>query len=184
MWKTFVVSSVCFLMAACSQQGTNSGEGTSAQNENGTSIKQEKNNIENAAKQAEKQVKEAAAAQKDKIEAEAKAAKAKIEAEQASAKVEVKSKQKDLDQATQKIHDAVGSAQQSISGTTTDKNQLVDQAKDAVKNDPGVQVSVDNGTVTLNGTVDTQAEKTSIEQKIKSLNGVQDVKNDLDVKNK
>ena len=184
MWKTVVVSSVCFLMAACSQQSGTPGSGTAAQNETGTSVEQQKNNIENAADQAQKQVKEAASAQKDKIEAEAKAAKAKIEAEQAEAKAQVQSKEKDLQQASDKIKESVGSAQSAIQGSLSQNNpaQLLDEVKAETKNDPNVQVSVDGSKVTLNGSVDTQAEKDSLEQRIKKINGVQNVDNNLEVK--
>jgi osmotically-inducible protein OsmY len=127
-------------------------------------------------------VKDAANAQAKSIDAQADAAKAQIEADKAKADAAMKQQEKNVDQASQKIQNAVGSAQQSVSGNQTDDNQLLNEAKAQVQNDTNVNVTVDNGIVTLNGTVNSDQEKTSLENRVKQVRGVQDVKNNLDVK--
>jgi osmotically-inducible protein OsmY len=183
MLRTLALATACTLFAACSQQTGTLPQGSSAESEIGQSAKQQKEQIDNAADEAQKQVKEAASAQKDRIQAEAKAAKAQIEADKAAAQAAEKTEQKNLDEQSRKIHEAVGSAQQRITGTQKDDNQLLREARGATKGQTNVTVSVDGGTVTLDGTVSSDQEKTSLENQVKQLDGVQNVNNNLKVDN-
>jgi len=182
MKNILFVIPLSLFFAACGKQGANSG--SSAPSDIGASIDQQKDKVESAAKEAQRQVKEAASAQKKSIEAEAKAAKAKIEAEKAEAEAAVKTQNKNIEEQTKRIRQAVGSAQQSVTGKQQDDQQLLSQVKQKIASHNDVQVSVDNAVITLNGTVKSDQEKTSLEQQIMQLNGVQDVKNNLTVENK
>src|SRR4051812_19936158 len=181
MKKILIAIPLSLFLGACTKQSGTSGQGSSAQSDFGSSIKQQKDNVEDAAREAQRQVKEAASAQKKRIEAEAKAAKAKIEAEKAEAEAAAKTENRNIDEQTKRMQQAVGSAQQSVTGKQRDDTQLLNQVRQKTAGDNNVQVSVENGVVTLNGSVKTEQEKTSLEQQIKQLNGVQDVKNKLTV---
>ena len=168
------------LMIGCTQQSGDS-MGTASQSETGAAAEQQKNQIEEAAQTAESQVTETAEAQKNRIEAEAQAAKANIEAEQARAEAAQEAGQKNIEQQSQQIQEAAGSAQQSVQGQQQDDQQLLSSVKQQTQQQPGVQASVQSGVVTLNGTVSSEQEKTQIETQVKSIQGVQEVKNELTV---
>ena len=182
MKQIFLASAVCVLLIGCSKQSNISPEGTAAGSQSASSAaKDEKNQIDSAAKEAERQVSDSAKAQKDKIQSEAKEAKAEIDAQKAQAEAATSQAQKNLDEQSKKIHDAVGSAQQTITGQQRDEQQTLQKARDAAKQDRNVNVDLDNGTVVLRGTVNSQQEKDDVENHVKQATGDQNIKNDLKV---
>src|SRR5262245_6613513 len=125
MKNMFVASALSVFLVACTKQGVDSGTGSSAPAESGTAARQEKKEINSAAKEAERQVKDAASAQEKRIEAQAKAAKAQVEANKAQAEATAKAENKDIDEQTKRMKDAVGSAQPSATGKQQDDKQLL-----------------------------------------------------------
>ena len=179
----FLASVVCALLIGCSKQSDISPQGTAAGSQSSTSAaKDEKNQVDSAAKEAERQVaSDAAKAQKDKIQAEAKAAKSEIDAKKADAEAATKQAEKNVNEQSQRIQQAVGSAEQSISGQQRDEQQILQKARDAAKQTQGVDVTVDSGTVTLRGNVNSQQEKDDVENRVKQATGDQNVKNEIKV---
>src|SRR5829696_3368227 len=180
MRQMFLAGTVCALLIGCSKQ---SGDTTQASNTETSrradvqvSTKDEKKEIDSAAKEAQRQVTEASKAQKERIEAEAKAAKAEIDANKAEAQAAVKQQQKNLDEQSRRIESAVGSAQQSISETVPSEQQLrtasarddemlMRQMRDVTGQNKSLDISVNAGTVTLRGTVNSQQEKDDLEKR-------------------
>jgi len=199
MKKAIILFAAALLVVGCDQQ---------RQASNDTSTSTEKSQIKDSVKEAKDEVDRQAKAQKDMLNAEAKAAQAKLDAEKARAQAAGSDAQAKVDAASQSIRDAAGSAaaraqqevgsasanaRATLDSTTQPADQkLTEQVRAAITGGSGVeanaeatknvQVSTSGGTVTLKGSVKTDAEKTQLETAAKAVPGVTKVDNQLQVK--
>ncbi len=202
MKTPLILAAIALIAVGCDQQ---------KQSADTRSLEDNKDSIQKSARAAKSEIEKEASAKKEIIEAEAKSAEAQIDAEKARAKAATLDAQGKLDAATQSIRDAgaagakaqseVGASKNTVqpvatppveptvippSTTTADQN-LVDQIRTAVvpadaSAAPTVQVMAAGGVVTLKGTVKTEAEKTRMETAARSVSGVTQVNNQIEVK--
>lgn len=164
------------------------------------SLNEEKKSIERSAELAKDQLNAQAKAEKQRIESQSDAEKAQINAQKKQVEAEAAAAKANVT-AQEKINEAAGAAAPSTKtievtaqsqGTSEADRNVTAQVRQAImdqKTDGTATVGTRNitvvsrdGKVTLSGTVQSEAEKQSLETKATSVSGVKSVDNKLEVK--
>ncbi len=184
MVRILAAGTLCVFMVGCVERAQKPVRATEADIKILTD--QKKAQVEAAAKEAQRQVKDAADAEEKRIQAEAKAAEAAIEAQKAKAEATLKKQERHVEEQTSRIHQAVGSAQQAITGRSDSEAELAKERAQPRPAAEGVQITMKNGVVQLAGNAGSEQEKgqkAQIEERLKNVEGrctcqwVQDQKN-------
>ena len=166
MKTTLILLATTLAFVGCRQEDSAIRESAGAEKKQ---IEQQKETQLKQLEQQEKAVKQKAEAQKEAIEAQEEAIKAKAHAE------------KERIEAQAEIREAAGAAQDKELHMKVHKAIFgEDLTQPQAYRD--VTVSVKGGTVTLKGTVKSEAEKAELEAKAKAVEGVTAVENHLEVK--
>lgn len=177
MKTTLILLATTLAFVGCRQEDSAIRESAGAEKKQ---IEQQKETQLKQLEQQEKAVKQKAEAQKEAIEAQSEARRAELEAQQEAIRARAEA-EKERIEAQAEIREAAGAAQDKELHMKVHKAIFgEDLTQPQAYRD--VTVSVKGGTVTLKGTVKSEAEKAELEAKAKAVEGVTAVENHLEVK--
>jgi hyperosmotically inducible periplasmic protein len=190
IWMPFTAALVLACAGCNKEQRSDAQGGPGTGRETKTSVGDQKDQIDSAAKEAKRQIEQDADAQKKRIKAEADAAKKQLEAQKAISEAQIKAQEKNVEAQSKRISESVSSAQQTVSDSADraisdlQKNgaEIVSRVRQSLnKFGTAIDANVNDGVVTLNGTVESEQARQEAEDLAKKIRGVTRVENNLKV---